>query len=646
MNFKTFSMYFYDIKNRHINLHAIVLLLLMIGHLSQAATTYVTFNNGNLLVFPDSSVIRTESNDEYFSIFIQDNTIYRYKLNTIQSISNTFPKEMPSITSFIVDKDINHQVITSAEGSINDEFIDISVLGIGKWLTPSFTLSNEDAIVTVDAVEQHSDVSRLSFAYDRQYIVGYYGDLVLKRQDDGQYSMQPYGKQYTIHVNFLTDNNTRVPRIDINTVNGENISSRDYYLDAEIIIDGAGIFPSMTDSVQVKGRGHNSWSNNPNAKNPYRLKFNKKVKPLGLTKGKSWVLIANKMNASMLTNAIGMKAASIIGTPAANHIIPVDLYVNGTYKGSYNFTEKIGFSNNSIDLDDETASTLLEMDINYDEIQGQKFKDSQSGLLVNVHEPDFSDTTSTILNLKMVKSRFAEFTDAVLKEGDVANHVDVDYMARFLMLNDFICNYEIFHPKSCWCYNENILEDSCKFIFGPVWDFDWAFGYQTNRNYYKCDPTIDYYKAVSMAQVDFFTEIRYTPQIARKLYEHWRCFINNGIDELCNFCTEYYEFAKPSLLANRTYIGDNTDYSAQAERAASWLKQRAISLYEKIKHEVVPPGDLNDNGSVDINDVTLLIDYLLNGHAYIDTDIADITEDGNVTIDDLSALIDKLLAGA
>ena len=64
-------------------------------------------------------------------------------------------------------------------------------------------------------------------------------------------------------MDFLTDHSTTVPRIDINTVGGVYITSKEYYVDAEIIIDGAGVFPSMTDAVKIKGRGNSSWSNNP-----------------------------------------------------------------------------------------------------------------------------------------------------------------------------------------------------------------------------------------------------------------------------------------------------------------------------------------------------------------------------------------------
>ena len=57
-------------------------------------------------------------------------------------------------------------------------------------------------------------------------------------------------------------------------------------------------------------------------------------------------------------------------------------------------------------------------------------------------------------------------------------------------------------------------------------------------------------------------------------------------------------------------------------------------------------GDVNDDGSVNISDVTTLIDYLLSGDG---TDInilaADCNQDGSVNISDVTTLIDYLLSG-
>lgn len=52
-------------------------------------------------------------------------------------------------------------------------------------------------------------------------------------------------------------------------------------------------------------------------------------------------------------------------------------------------------------------------------------------------------------------------------------------------------------------------------------------------------------------------------------------------------------------------------------------------------------GDVNHNGTVDIQDVTALIDMLLNEEILIGT--GDVNKDGNVNIQDVTALIDRLL---
>lgn len=57
-------------------------------------------------------------------------------------------------------------------------------------------------------------------------------------------------------------------------------------------------------------------------------------------------------------------------------------------------------------------------------------------------------------------------------------------------------------------------------------------------------------------------------------------------------------------------------------------------------------GDINQDGSINIADVTALIDYVLSHDATaISTASADCDQDGDITIADVTALIDRILAG-
>lgn len=57
------------------------------------------------------------------------------------------------------------------------------------------------------------------------------------------------------------------------------------------------------------------------------------------------------------------------------------------------------------------------------------------------------------------------------------------------------------------------------------------------------------------------------------------------------------------------------------------------------------PGDVDDNGVLNIADVTVLIDYLLNNDTVINGGNADVDGNGTINIADVTALIDKLLSG-
>ena len=618
----------------------VLLLILSECAVHQAyANTYVTFSDGRLFVFPDTCVQSQTQEDGRLSFTAPDGSVYSYALEEIASIEEMLTKELPIFTSYKFNNKYNYQVYTDAVGTITDDEVNVEVAGIGKRLTASFNLSDENARAYVDGKVQTSKVSRLRFENSRSYVVGYPGDLILTEVDAGKYAMMPFGRTYSVNVDFLTDHSTSVPRIDINTVGSVNITSKNYYVDAEIIIDGAGVFPSMTDSVQIKGRGNDSWSTDPTSKNPYRLKFAGKVKPLGLTNGKNWVLLANKRTGTLLTNAIGMKAASLIGTVAVNHIIPVDLYINGTYKGSYNFTEKVGLANNSVDLDDEAAAALLELDKYYDETRKQKFMSTPYSLPVNIKHPDFKED-STVLDLDIIRERFNSFLSDVYDGKDYSSHVDMDYLARYLMVTDLICNFEALHPKSVFCYNENLLDENSKFVFGPLWDLDWAFGY---NGYFVKYINTDFFSFPSTQQ-EFFAALRYGSDMGERYYGLWKEFKGEPLEELCEFCQDYYDYAKPSINNNRVANLDATDYGKQVLQAINWIRQRSDYIFEQVVRENSVIGDVNGDGEISIADINVIISIILGSQPSEEVIIrADVNEDKEITVNDVTALIGKMV---
>jgi hypothetical protein len=511
---------------------------------------------------------------------------FTYALSEVDSVSTRRP-DFPTFDTFKFGKKTNDQLFGAVNGEVVADTVFASIAAIGKRLTPTFGLSDEAAMVYANGKLQGGDGDRLRFDKDIYYLVSKSGYTILTPEEGGNYSQRPYGRCVRVHVDWLTDR-AEVPTIYIDTEDGQPITSKDYYKNATIRIDGHDIFPSMAETpVQIKGRGNSSWSW---PKKPYRLKFAEKMKPLGMTKGKSWVLLSNYQTGSLMSNAIGMKAANLMGASGANHIVPVDLYLNGEYRGSYNFTEKVGFSNNSVDIPDETMAAMLELDSYYDEPAGQKFRTSPYyNLPINVKEPDFSEAT-TQLTLETVQSSFNSFISTLYNGMDISRFVDIEQLCRFMMVNELTLNYEFYHPKSTFCYRENFDDEESKYIFGPVWDLDWCFGYERNRNYFRSESTANYWKDMtSMEATEFVRDLRWKYKPLNDVYTQlWEQFMENDLQELLEYCQDYYDFAKNSFNDNKSRWGDNTNYAQQATQASNWLSARAEKIYQDIINGVRP----------------------------------------------------------
>lgn len=413
-------------------------------------------------------------------------------------------------------------------------------------------------------------------------------------QEPQELQWRPFGRLYRVSVDWPADRATITPTISVETDGLVNVTSKDYYLDAYITIDGAGLFPDMNSTyVQIKGRGNSSWTTPSywdNPKNPYRLKFEISQKPFGMKKGKNWVLQAQSQTGSMMVNAIGMKAGHLMGAVASNHVVPVEFYLNNEYRGSYIFNEKIGFHNNSIDLENEDRAFRLELDAYYE--TGQ-FRTTYYYMPVNIKEPEFdNEDVYTELKLQDVKDDVNAFMKAVYNEENISAWVDVEYLASFLSVNELVGNYELMHPKSTFLFKEDLFGDS-KYIFGPVWDLDWAYGYETNHNYCTTGSTDDFYSnprhtfsggTNANGADQFWKHLRYSEEsVDRAYYKLWTRFMTqNGIDELIDFCDDYFNYANPSFLNNAKKWSDGSNYSSNKETAKKWLRQRAEYIYSKL----------------------------------------------------------------
>ena len=456
---------------------------------------------------------------------------------------------------------------------------------------------------------------------------------------------RPFGREYKVSIEWLTDNAVSVPRIDIDIEGGKTVTSKSYYLNANFRITGYGIYEDFEDSVQIKGRGNSTWSY---SKKPYRLKFDEKVKPFGLTKGKSWVLLANAQSGALMANAIAMKVGQMAGAKYTNHIIPVELYMNGTYLGSYMFTEKVGMGNNSVDID-EALGYLLELDTYTDETITRI---GQYNLPVKVSEPDLTELSKDSADVRMsrIKADIEALSSVLYYGGDLEGVLDVDATARFYLANDLVLNQEINHPKSTYLFKDESAPDG-RVTFGPLWDFDWGFGYEGNGSYCYSGATSSVIKS-SMAAYMFWQDMNRFEVFKKHYYKVWKEFVEkNCVEELLDYIDDYYRFAENSFINNSYIWGYGGSFSeTDAQRAKDWIKTRVDFIYNNLsKYEIddlinALPGDVNCDNAVTIHDVALITSYLAGiDHPEFNMKKADYDGDGYIYEEDVEGVADLLL---
>lgn len=326
-----------------------------------------------------------------------------------------------------------------------------------------------------------------------------------------------------------------VPVIFINTVTPvEDISSKTEYLKATVRLIGNGIVNDFPETaVSIRGRGNSTWKPEAGIKLPYRLKFEKKQTFGGLKKAKNFVLLANYYDQSIMRNALGMKLAQLLHIPYANTMIPVDVYLNDVYKGSYMLTEKVGINSGSVDVD-ETCSILFELDTEMDEAYVSQ--DNPFGLPLMVKDPDLTDETFTIWK--------DDFSEAITKvrNGDASGAFDIKDLANYLIMNSLVGNDEIRTPRSVYIHKTLAPTGDGLYHFGPAWDFDLSFGVLTKDSYtdFRNPKTFLVCPTSYEIGASFWITLLKQQEVRDACRESIDSFINNGgLEELLEYFDTY-----------------------------------------------------------------------------------------------------------
>ena len=317
---------------------------------------------------------------------------------------------------------------------------------------------------------------------------------------------------------------TNLPTVVVNIANGEEVIEKEKNLISNVyIISENGTDLLATSGTEIRGRGNASWNFE---KKPYRLKFDKKQSPLGApASAKKWTLISNHGDKTLMRNILAFEVSRRVGQPYTPFCHPVDLIINGEYRGCYQLCDQVEADEDRVPCED---GYLIEIDAYaWDE---EVMFASASGIPVTIKHPDEDDITDQ--QKKFINDYFNKFESAVLASNftDPNNgyrkYLELDSFLRNFIIGEFCANTDAFW--SVYMYKD--AADG-KLHTGPTWDNDLSFD-----NDYRTHPivTYDYLCAVNGSFAggqlkDIVMRIvKEDPQAKARLVELWDAALNEG----------------------------------------------------------------------------------------------------------------------
>ena len=339
----------------------------------------------------------------------------------------------------------------------------------------------------------------------------------------GEHSVTTDVDETSYHVVFMQSNN--LPTAFIHTESG----TMDYVNETKgnkesgtiLIIDENGDVKYSGPLEYIAGRGNATWDAD---KKGYKIKFPKKQNLFHMGEEKSWVLLANDGDNSMIRNTATFsiaEASKVAFTPQSQYI---DLYLNATYWGTYQICEKVEVSTERVDIPDLNDANkaanpgvdLSECDkFGTENVQGTvTIPGTQQGYVLPVEPTDI--TGGYLLELEMggryVHESAGFVSDrnqaVVIKAPKYASVAETTYISNLYQdLEDALYEFDGVNPNTGKAYYEYIdvnsfakkylVEEitknidamitsqylykypdtvSDKLYAGPVWDYDNAIG--------------------------------------------------------------------------------------------------------------------------------------------------------------------------
>ena len=326
------------------------------------------------------------------------------------------------------------------------------------------SFSSTAAWVHRDSVVQHSDSTVNNFTKPITYT------LVAEDSSTADYQIRPH--------TF-----TGIPVLYIETEAQAPIVSKDDYLNGQLtlLVNERGEESLREAAIEIRGRGNTTWQM---PKKPYKIKFAEATEVLGMPAHKTWVLLANYADKTLLRNQIAFQLSERFGLVYTPRSQFVDLYLNGAYQGNYQLAEQIKIDENRLNIEELKADDaedkisggyLLEIDRRPDE--DTSFRTTQGERFVIKSPEEANPEQVAYIQQYVQTTEDALFADTFADpEQGYAQYIDIESFVDWYLLNELVKNTDARFQNSVYFHKLR----GGKLIIGPVWDYDISMG---NINY-------------------------------------------------------------------------------------------------------------------------------------------------------------------
>lgn len=410
--------------------------------------------------------------------------------------------------------------------------------------------------------------------------------------------------------------------VQITTTGGAAITSTDTYVTGSVTIVPAAnsSYSGYTGTMQVKGHGNSTWYM---PKKPYKLKLDSKASLLGMPSNKSWVLLANYDDKTMLRDYVASEISNRLGLPWAPHSGYVELYLNGAYMGTYELIEQVKVASSRVNITSlaETDTTspaitggyLLEIDNRQD--QAFTFTTTR-GVPFGLDDPDFTPDPEVPEQTSYIQNYVQSAEDALYSSTYTdpttgwPSYFDSNSLVNFYLVNEIMGNRDggRFYSSDYVYKNRN----NPLLYMGPVWDFDISSG---NENQSTIEnPTVPWMSVRASWYVQLFTD----PAFKAMVVNQWNATRSAQLDTLPAFIDQAAATVAQAQSNNFTrwpILGETVwpnaqalgTYQAEVDYFKTWLKLRIAYLDSQFNGKAASQTTLNvDNTGPHLGDTITL----------------------------------------